>query len=160
MREWSWLLAVGRGAVGVKAEQLLSASDETSQQAALDALGRLLAQDVAELVGPDGQKVRLPEAARRALAEAARILHSGHAVAVVPVHAELSTQEAADLLNVSRQYLVRLLDQEKIPYSRTGTHRRLRLDDVIAFERQRSAKRREGLKRLTRASEDLRLYEY
>ncbi len=64
----------------------------------------------ARLVGPDGQTIELPESALRVLKDGIHQLVQGHAVAIMPVHLELTTQEAADLLNVSRQYLVRLLD--------------------------------------------------
>ncbi|HEX5503538.1 MAG TPA: excisionase family DNA-binding protein, partial [Thermomicrobiales bacterium] len=77
----------------------------------------------------------------------------------VPVYRELTTQQAADLLNVSRQYLIRLLERGDLPFTRTGTHRRIRLDDVLRYKDARSARRREGLRRLTRLSEELGLYD-
>jgi excisionase family DNA binding protein len=73
---------------------------------------------------------------------------------VVPVGKELTTQQAADLLNVSRQYLVRLLDEKKIDFTRTGRHRRLRFEDVIAFKERRERERRAGLNKLIEMSED------
>ena len=77
----------------------------------------------------------------------------------MPVHMELTTQEAADLLNVSRQYLVRLLEDGAMPFTKTGTHRRIRFGDLMAYKRARDATRRQGLKRLTRLSEELGLYD-
>lgn len=111
------------------------------------------------LFDAEGQPVPLPDSARRALAAAVHELARDHAVAIVPVHRELTTQQAADLLNVSRQYLVRLLEQGELPFTRTGTHRRIRLDDVLRYREERGKRRREGHRRLTRLSEELGLYD-
>lgn len=111
------------------------------------------------LVGAGGEEITLPESACRVLKEVVHQLAQGHAVAIMPVHMELTTQEAADLLNVSRQYLVRLLEQGAIPFSKAGTHRRIRFGDLMAYKRERDVKRRQGLKRLTQLSEELGLYD-
>lgn len=113
----------------------------------------------ARLVGPDNEEIELPESAFRLLKDVIHQLAQGHAVSIMPVHMELTTQEAADLLNVSRQYLVRLLEQGAIPFHRTGTHRRVRFGDLMKYKRQRDTERRAGLKRLTQLSEDLGLYD-
>ncbi len=114
----------------------------------------------ARLVGPDGEEVELPESLFRVLRDAVHQLRQGNALAIMPVHSELTTQEAADLLNVSRQYLVRLLDRGEIPFTRTGTHRRVRFGDLMAYARRRSERRREDLRELARVSEELSLYDY
>jgi excisionase family DNA binding protein len=79
---------------------------------------------------------------------------------VVPVGKELTTQQAADLLNVSRQYLVRLLDEGRILYTRTGKHRRLRIEEVLAFKERRDAERRVALRDLTQLTEDADGYDH
>jgi excisionase family DNA binding protein len=111
------------------------------------------------LVGPRGENIALPEAIFHILVRVAEVLGRGDAITVVPVHKELTTQQAADLLNVSRQYLVRLLEDGKIPYTRTGKHRRLRIDDVITYKQGRDRERDESLNELTRLSEEFGGYD-
>lgn len=111
------------------------------------------------LVGPRGEEVTLPPAVFYVLERVAEVLARGDSVTVVPVGRELTTQQAADLLNVSRQYLVRLLDEGRIPFSKTGKHRRLRIDDVLAYRRVRDDERRSALERLTTLTESFGGYE-
>lgn len=101
------------------------------------------------LVGPEGEEIELPESVFRVLRQVVHAMAQDQAVTVVPVHKQLTTQQAADLLGVSRPYLVRVLDEGQIRYSKPGTHRRLWFDDLMAYARGRDAKRREGLARLT-----------
>ena len=101
------------------------------------------------LQGPDEAPLSLPPSLYSALRDAVRILLRGDAVAISPLHRQLSTTEAGDLLGVSRQYLTRLIDRGEIPCDRTGRHRRLRLSDVLEFQRKRSAERRRVLDELT-----------
>ncbi len=86
---------------------------------------------------------------------AAELLAEGRPVIVLPDEEMLSTQAAADLLNVSRQYLVRIVDAGELPAVKVGSHRRLRAADVVAFKAVRDAKRRSALDRLTALSEEL-----
>jgi excisionase family DNA binding protein len=71
---------------------------------------------------------------------------------------ELTTQEAADILNVSHQYLVGLLEAQAIPCSEVGTHCRIRFGDLMNYKNDRDAKRREGLSQMTQKSQKLGLY--
>lgn len=111
------------------------------------------------LVGPRGESIELPEPIFHLLARVAEVLARGDAITLVPVHQELTTQQAADLLNISRQYLVRLLEEGKIPYTRTGKHRRLRIDDVVAYKQVRDRERGESLDELARLSDELGGYD-
>lgn len=111
------------------------------------------------LVGPRGEEVALPDAVFYVLERVAEVLARGDAITVVPVGKELTTQQAADLINVSRQYLVRLLDEGRIAFTKTGKHRRLRIEDVLAFKERRDRDRETALRELSQLTEDFGGYE-
>jgi excisionase family DNA binding protein len=147
----------------VRLRWLVPVSAEPGQRAAIGELARLLggagpgrrgSDRGYQLLRPKGEALPLPAAIASVLERVAELLARGEAVSVVPVGRELTSQEAADLLNISRQYLVRLLDGGWIPCSRTGKHRRLRIEDVSACRQKRGAERRSALRDLTGLTED------
>ena len=111
------------------------------------------------LVSPDGEQVAIPASALEALRQVAVAMANGQAVTVAPHDLELTTQEAADLLHVSRPHLIKLVDRGDLAHHRTsdepGAHRRVLLKDVTAYRDQRRRTRREQLRELTRASQQL-----
>ncbi|SDY86075.1 DNA binding domain-containing protein, excisionase family [Modestobacter sp. DSM 44400] len=84
-----------------------------------------------------GEQVELPQETYRVLRQVIEAMHQGLAVTVVPQSKMLTSQQAADLLGVSRPTVIKLLDGGKIPFERTGTHRRILLRDVLAYRAQR-----------------------
>lgn len=138
--------------------ETLPGSDEAGlARASAEELSRLLAQkpeaDRAR-VQLDGHDLVLPRQALALLRDLLAEMAQGNAVTVVPMHAELTTQEAANILNVSRPYLVKLLEQGVIPYTRVGTHRRLRYQDVISYKKDLARRSEAALDDLTRQAQD------
>ena len=126
-------------------------------------LSRFLAQvsEPAALLGPDGQTVPLPMEAYQVLVKVAESMRAGKAIMVAPLDQRLTTQEAANFLGISRPTLVKLLDQCEISYERpaAGRHRRVRLNDVLDYQRRKRAERRAALDELTEQAAAAGLYE-
>jgi excisionase family DNA binding protein len=97
------------------------------------------------LVGPDGASVELPVEIHAVLLRIASELQIGNGVTVVPVSAVLTTAEAAEMLNVSRPHIVKLLDQGELPHHMAGTHRRVKVADLLEFRDRRDHARSDAL---------------
>jgi excisionase family DNA binding protein len=102
-----------------------------------------------------GTDVILPASAVRLLKNILAEMAQGRAVALLPIQAELTTQQAADLLNVSRPYLIGLLEQRKIPFRLVGQHRRVRLDDLLGYKRKDDEDRRSVADELAAEGQEL-----
>jgi len=112
-------------------------------------------QEITVCMGHSEQRVHLPASAVQMLMDILVNISQGNAVQVVPVHAELTTQQAADILMVSRPYLVKLLDEKKIEHRKVGSHRRIRYNDLLQFKAQEERARKAVLDELTAEAQEL-----
>jgi excisionase family DNA binding protein len=125
--------------------------------------GRLLAAFVGQgkavhlkvMVGKE--EITVPVAALRLLVDILAQMAEGNAVTIMPIQAELTTQQAADFLNVSRPHLVGLLERNDIPFRKVGTHRRVPFKDLLAYREKSIASRRKALDELSKQAQELRM---
>lgn len=113
----------------------------------------------AKLVGANGEKINIPEPIYQVLLQVVHAMASGKAISIIPQQQELTTQQAAEHLNVSRPYLIKLLEQGEIPHIKVGSHRRVRFDDLMNYKQQRDVKRDQLLTELTQMSQEAGFYE-
>jgi excisionase family DNA binding protein len=106
----------------------------------------------------NSEPVTVPRAAIELLARALDTMATGQAVTLVADQAELSTTQAADVLGVSRPFLVGLLEAGRIAFRRVGTHRRVRADSLLDYQRRDDAQRRQAADELTQLSQEMGLY--
>jgi excisionase family DNA binding protein len=102
-----------------------------------------------------GEMLRLPKAVSDLLYHLLTEMAQGNAVTLFPIHAELTTQEAADYLNVSRPYLVRLLEEGKLRFHMVGTHRRVKFKDLDAFRKSSEDERQRVMDELAAQAQEL-----
>lgn len=123
------------------------------------ALYEKFARSQAQLVGPDGRGQRLPVSVYEFLVQLIADLQAGKSVSIIQSDATLTTVEAANILGVSRQFLVRLLETEKIPHHKVGTHRRVYMRDLLKYKAERDGSRRKLLDDLVDAEVKEGLYD-
>lgn len=107
--------------------------------------------------GQRGKQITIPESALRLLIDILAQMAKGNAVTLIPVHAELTTQEAADILNVSRPYLVELLENGKIPFRKVGTRRRIYVKDLLQYKNHIDKERLKALEELSAQAQKLNM---
>ena len=129
--------------------------DTQLAQASLHAFNRLEQEEIELQINT--QTVRLPLMAVKLLQRILSEMADGNAVTVTPIQPEISTQEAADLLNVSRPYLVGLLENNTIPHRKVGTHRRVPLKALLEYKAASRAKAEKALQELADLSQELGL---
>ena len=135
----------------VKDRTLLPA--EVDDHSSLREVGEALALPGAAILTVGEHDVALPDAVRSLLVDAVAALSRGEAVTVAPRRTVLTTQEAADLLSITRPTLVRLLEDGKIPFTTPGRHRRIQLADVLEFQQNQRAARLTALERMAADAE-------
>jgi excisionase family DNA binding protein len=109
------------------------------------------------IIGERRPAITLPASAVRLLLQLLSEIAAGHAVSLVPIRAELTTQQAADALGVSRPFLVKLLDARTIPSRKVGTHRRLLFSDLLAYRQKVDRRRLKVLDELAAQAQELNL---
>ena len=130
---------------------------ESSRLLATLKLGKRSSVRMQLLDGKDAEAVVVPASALRLFLHLLTEMSQGNAVTLIPTHAELTTQQAADLLNVSRPYMVKLLDEGKLPCRTVGKYRRVRFADLMAFKRKDDEARTKILDQLTVEAQELGL---
>ena len=144
---------------------MMTASHQILPDRDSSALARTSAEELSRLLGRkpkaerasvklDGNDLILPRQALALLRDLLVEMAQGNAVTIVPTHAVLTTQEAANILNVSRPHLVKLLEEGAIPFSKTGTHRRIRYQDLLAYSKQRTQESKAALDKLASQAQE------
>lgn len=125
-----------------------------------DYLGSHPDEDLIEALGEVGAEDALviPRPTVVMLAQVLSLLESGHGVQIIPKDAELTTQQAADVLNVSRPYVIGLLESGQIPFRRVGRHRRITFEALMEYKRRDDLQRRAAADDLADLSQELGLY--
>jgi excisionase family DNA binding protein len=150
-----WLALLILAGVAAAQNVALSILARDRDRPAVARLREALSTGPLRLVDPGGETIPLPEPAYRVLVRAIDMLNAGRAVVLRPYNTMLTTQEAAELLHVSRQYLITLLEDRRIPYEVAGTDRRIRITDLLRFKAERGRKRKAILRTMTRENADL-----
>ena len=126
-------------------------------RALASALRSAQGQTVRVAAGGETRQVVVPRHAFELFLDVLGQMANGNAVTLVPVHAELTTQQAAELLNVSRPHVIKLLEAGELPFHKVGTHRRISAADLFAFRRKRAAQADEAMAELARLFQELGL---
>ena len=134
-------------------------ADEAEKQQVAKVYRMLIHYGTACLVGPDNSKLEIPPSIYSVLVKVVENMQEGKAIALLPLMEGVSTQAAADMLGVSRQFLVKELEAGKIPFHRAGSHRRIYLKDVLDYRKQREMNRAASIDRMLQSSEDAGTYD-
>jgi excisionase family DNA binding protein len=133
---------------------------EQEEQGSYRQLGQVLAQPTPLVIGGDGTTAEIPTALLRMVRELAHILATNRVAILTSASKDLTTQQAADLLSISRPTLVRLLEEEHaIPFTRVGSHRRVRFADLLAYRQRRYHQQRRDMADLTVLGEEMGGYD-
>lgn len=134
---------------------------KVEERESLEQLSAILAAslDHLALVNDAGGRVDLPASVAHALIQTVNSLRERCAVMIVPVTRQLTTNQAAQILDISRPHLIQMLERGDIPYSWTGSHRRIALEDLLAYQHDRRAETDTNLTLLTQISQEFGLYD-
>lgn len=130
-----------------------------AQEGQIRDLRRLIQSGGAKLVGPDGHQVPLPEPVHDLLLLILKNLQAGKAISILPEHQQLTTQRAANILGVSRPFLVSLVEKGEIPFHMVGSHRRIYLRDLMKYKRRRDSARHDAINNMARTEIEAGTYD-
>jgi excisionase family DNA binding protein len=130
-----------------------------SEESQIREMNRILQLGSPALLGTDGERLELPNAVYRLLKEIARNMQLGRAIVLIPENQQLTTQRAADLLGVSRPHLIKLLAAGELPYHRAGSHRRIYLKDLVAYQKRRDVERKAALDNIAKEAFESGMYD-
>lgn len=140
-----------------------SKKDQLVALASYDALSSILEQIKSENpeieIGETQEKIKVPVTALKLLASILRALGKGLPVSIVASATELTTQSAAEMIGCSRPHLIKLLEEGRIPFTKIGRHRRVKVEDVIKYRNQLKADQKELLIDIMREDEESGLYD-
>lgn len=119
------------------------------------ALGPLAQHSLRVQIQGRAEPVEIPAPAVRMLVDLLVEMAAGNAVTLIPVHAELTTQQAAEILGVSRPFVVSQLEAGNLKFHKVGTHRRIHFLDVMAYKQRMTSERKKALDELTELAQAL-----
>ena len=133
----------------------IASDDSRIAKRSSETLSRYVSHNLSVRVGASNDEIELPENAVRLLVDILSNMAEGNAVTLIPVHAELTTKQAADVIGVSRPFLIRLLEEGVIPHRKVGTHRRILFEDVQAYRKRVTKERENALNQLVEEAQHL-----
>jgi excisionase family DNA binding protein len=132
---------------------------EASYTSLISSIEQLKTDQVEIEIEETREKIVLPKKALNLLGEILKAMSQGKPISIVPLATEVTTQSAAELLGCSRPYLVKLLEEGKIEYTKIGKHRRIKYEDVIDYKQKMKEEQKQRLIDMMHADEDLGLYD-
>ncbi len=139
-----------------KSEQKI-AIDSSPQLAS--SLENLTSETVEIEIEETEEKITLPVSALRFLSQIVKAMSEGKAVSVLPIATEVTTQKAAEILGCSRPHLVKILEEGKIDFIKVGKHRRIKIEDVLAYREQTKKEQKDRLIDMMKGDEELGMYD-
>ena len=122
----------------------------SKEYANIRALRQLVQEGSVKIVGAKGRRAQLPSAVAGLLDEILKNMQAGKAVSIVPEHQQLTTQRAANILGISRPFMVKLLEEGELTFHMVGSHRRVYLKDLLAYKKRRDEERHDSINRMAR----------
>lgn len=133
--------------------------NEEELQEIIELVSKISNLDQFVMLKSDGQEIEIPSIVTKILYEIITILSKGGALTIIPMEKELTTQQAADILNVSRPFLVNLLENGEIPFHKTGTHRKIFMKDLREYKEQINKNRTNKINEIVNLSQEYGLYD-